>query len=377
MDFIPDYLKQPFIDWLSFTVEYTDEAWSWLESVFGSIEIEEKGYNTGHTHTFRTRGDVFGAFSPNRKSQKIYVSLSAKALFNFGSKAENLSELIQGAIKHKGRFTRIDLAQDDFEGRLDLPLILEKLDRKEVFTRFRGYSEFESVGDKIKTGSLFTDPKLGKLGYTIYIGAMRKSSVFVRIYNKKLQVGPECAYPIWNRLEFQLTGDASDQYCNPTWNVDPETGEILERTVKIKDPRRATFENRSFARTAFYYLKFLEPTYTQRINDLGHYFLRLRRKEHWGVCKWWTEFLKESKGEKIGLPKYETGLEDIDHWLKNQVSGAVFLMSDLHGDEYFQDLKLEGKEKFERNKKYQRLKEDFAEKKLKKNIKEIIDEVPF
>ncbi|WP_061223149.1 replication initiation factor domain-containing protein [Leptospira weilii] len=374
---VPDFLKRPFVDWLSFTVEYSDVSWTWLQNTFGELKVEEKGYKTGHTHTFRASGDVFGAFSPNRRSQKIYVSLSSKALFNLGLSADGLSKLIEEAIQLKGRFTRIDLAQDDYEGLLNLDRIYDKLDRKEVLTRFRGYTEFEAIGDRIESGSLFVDPKLGKMGYTLYIGAMRKSNVFVRIYDKKLQVGPECVWPIWNRLEFQLMGPAADQYCNPTWNVNPETGEILNTNERFPDPRRARFADRSFPKTAYYYIKFLEPTYVQKTNSLGHYYLSEKQKHFWIPCKWWTGFLKTSQGQTIGLPKHETGLEEIDNWLRNQVAGAFSLMADLHGDNYSEDLRAEGTEKQKRNKKYQRLKEEFLEKKSKSKALEPKNEVPF
>ncbi|TGK20246.1 replication initiation factor, partial [Leptospira stimsonii] len=45
---VPEELKRPFVDWLSFTVEFTNESWSWLESVFGELRIEEKGFS-GYT----------------------------------------------------------------------------------------------------------------------------------------------------------------------------------------------------------------------------------------------------------------------------------------------------------------------------------------
>ncbi|EMP02716.1 replication initiation factor domain-containing protein [Leptospira santarosai] len=378
---VPDFLKHPFVDWLSFTIEYSDLSWSWLKNTFGELKVEERGYHTGHTHTFRTTGDVFGAYSPNRRSQKIYVSLSSKALFNLGLSGDGLSKLIQDVVERRGRFTRLDLAQDDYDGYLNLDLIYNKLCNKEVLTRFRGFTEFDAPVERIRSGSFFKDPKLEKCGYTIYIGAMRKSNVFVRIYDKKLQVGSECAWPIWNRLEFQLNHEAADQYCNPTWNVNPETGEIQNTNERFPDPRRASFADRSFPRTAYYYIKFLETTYVQKMNDLGHLYLSEKQKQLWSPCIWWTRFLKTFDGKPIGLPKHETGLEEIDNWLKSQVSGAVSLMSDLFGDDYYEDLKTEGTEKQKRNRKYQRLKEEFllkqSQEKLETAKRAVIDEVPF
>ncbi|WP_078124771.1 replication initiation factor domain-containing protein [Leptospira alexanderi] len=373
---VPEELKRPFVDWLSFSIEYSDESWKWLKSIFGELHVEEKGTTTGHTHQFRTTGDVFGAFSPKRRTQKIYVSLSSKALFNFRSSPLSLTQLIDGAIELKGKFTRIDLALDDYEGLLNLPFIYEKLKRKEVATRFRGFTKFESPFDLIEKGSLFRDHKIGKHGYTIYIGSFRKSNCFVRIYDKKLQVGPECAWPIWNRLEFQLNHDAADQYCNPTWNVDPETGEILNSNEKFSDPRRAKFEDRSFPKTAYYYLKFLESSFKQCVNDLGHYYLEEIHKQYWNPCEWWTKFLNTAEGESIGLPKNETGLEEIDNWLRTQTSGAIFLLTEVYGEEYLQEILEEGKEKFDNNKKYQNLLKQ-SEENPKTSKKIVIDEIPF
>lgn len=372
---VPHELKLPFVDWLAFSIEYSDKSWNWLKKVFGELRIQEKGTVTGHTHQFRAAGDVFGAFSPERQNQKIHIQLSSKALYNFKFSEYTIPDLINAAIELNGNFTRIDLAMDDYEGFLNLSLIYDKLDRKEVSTRFRGYSEYEAPIDRIRSGSLFVDPKLGKMGHTVYVGAFRKSNCFVRIYDKKLQVGPECAWPIWNRLEFQLNHDAADQYCNPTWNVDPETGEISNSWENLfSDPRRARFEDRSFPKTAFYYLKFLEPSYTEKYDeDFDFYYLGTIHKRYWPVCSWWTKFLNTSVGEKIGLPRHETGLQEIDDWLNEQVSGAIYLMSKVHGREYFDKLKQKGEPKFERNKKYQNLVKEFE----RKQCLELKNEVPF
>ncbi|EMJ60571.1 MULTISPECIES: replication initiation factor domain-containing protein [Leptospira] len=373
---VPQDLKKPFVDWLAFSIEYSAESWEWLKRVFGELNVEEKGTGTGHTHRFRTSGGVFGAFSPERRMHKIHISMSSKALFNFRSSPLSLAELIKDAIELRGKFTRIDLALDDYEGFLNLPHIYEKLNRKEVATRFRNFSKYEAPIQSVESGTLFKDSKFGKHGYTIYIGSFGKSNSFVRIYDKKLQVGPECAWPIWNRLEFQLNHQAADQYCNPTWNVDPETGEILNSSEKFSDPRRAKFENRSFPKTAFYYLKFLDPCYKHRVDDLGNVHLDEIHKRYWPVCTWWTKFLRTAEGEWIGLPKNETGLEDIDNWLRTQTSGAMYLLTEVYGEDYLDEILEEGKEKFESNKKYQNLLKQSQETQ-KKSKTELKNEVPF
>ncbi|EKS09751.1 hypothetical protein LEP1GSC071_0996 [Leptospira santarosai str. JET] len=55
---VPEELLKPFVDWLSFSIEYSDQSWEWLNTIFGELNIEAKGTQTGHTHRFRTSGDV-------------------------------------------------------------------------------------------------------------------------------------------------------------------------------------------------------------------------------------------------------------------------------------------------------------------------------
>lgn len=82
------------------------------------------------------------------------------------------------------------------------------------------------------------------------------------------------------------------------------------------------------------------------------------------------------KGKGIGLPKNETGLQDIDNWLRNQTSGAMYLLTEVYGEEYLEEILEQGKEKFESNKKYQNLLKQEQDRKLVQEKVEI-NEVPF
>ncbi|MCE9500238.1 MAG: replication initiation factor domain-containing protein [Leptospira sp.] len=171
MDLPAPYLKTPFVDWLSFSIEYGPKSFSWIESVFGKGESLEKGFN-GYTHSILTPIGAVVGYSPETPSQKIHLSISSKALFNLNGFI-TLKELIRQVISNKGKFSRIDLSQDDYDGFLNLDLILEKLKNMEVTSRFRGFLKMEQHNPgflEYELGSLFRDPKKQKTGRTIYIG---------------------------------------------------------------------------------------------------------------------------------------------------------------------------------------------------------------
>jgi phage replication initiation protein len=192
-----------------------------------------------------------------------------------------------------------------------------------------------------------------------------KGKVFVRIYDKEGQTGK--GYDHWIRVEFQLRHDASDMYCNPSKyiNID-EFGEIQEDKKRRKDSKKVSvyeereiekslssdFANRTFSKTAFYYLKFLEPSFKIR-NFKDSKILYPKHKRHWFVSPWWINFLSTHTGESIGLPKNETGLEEIKAWALNSTSGADYLLTMLNGDSWKEEKEKVGEEKFYRNKKYQ------------------------
>ena len=346
-------LRIPFVDWLSFSVKYEAKTFEWVEKTFGSRIDLKKGFN-GYSHSFLTDLGAICGFSPERPAMKIHVCLSSKALFNLNGKIE-IHDLIRQIIQRGGTFSRIDLSQDDYDGYLNLPEILEKLKNQEVSTRFRGFLKVELFNPQFmefELGSLFRDPKKQKNGQTLYIGDWH-SDIFCRIYDKKKQTKSELPY--WNRVEFQLRHKVANEFCNPTMKVDFKTGEI-----KSFD---GSFQDRSFPKTAYYYLKFLNPSFKmQTIDDYGIYYLQEKHKRHWDVCNWWVNFLRVGEGEKIGLPKNETGLEEIKAWQINQCSGADYLLLETYGEKYSHEKLLKGREKFEKNKKYQILLKEFQEK---------------
>lgn len=351
---LPDQnLRVPFVDWLSFSIEYGQKSFDWIETTFGTRTDLEKGFN-GYTNSFLTDFGAFCGYSPNNQRMKIHVSLSSKALFNLNGKI-GIDDLIKQIILRKGTFSRIDISMDDYDGILDISEILEKLKNQEVLTRFRGCLKIEAYNPQFtefELISFFRDPKRQKNGQTVYIGDWH-SDIFCRIYDKKKQTKSDV--PFWTRVEFQLRHKVANEFCNPSTRIDFKTGEI-----KSFD---GSFNNRSFSKTAFYYIKFLNPSYKiVKMEDEGIFYLEEKHKRHWNACGWWIRFLKTGEGESIGLPKNETGLEEIKAWQIDKCSGADYLLLETYGEKYSHEKLLEGRKKFEKNKKYQKLLKEFQER---------------
>ena len=326
-------LENPFCDWLSFTInlEYLKDVF-----IFGEKQIELKSWNSYNTAYFTDTG-VLIAYSTDRPELRLFVSLSSKSLY---SQKMQLEEIIDWAIPRGGKFTRIDIAKDDYRGVLNLDLIYEKIKKGELVTRFRNFSVYE--------GEIYSTIESGKIGSntsakTIYLGNLKKSNVIVRIYDK----GAKEKTPYhWIRVEYQLRHSVSDQYCNKHLLLDPDTGEIKKSLGSVK-VKTGDIRERDFPSIANYYLKFLDPTRSKK-GELIH-------KRHWHTSNFWEKFIGTSERNSIGLPKYKTGLEDLRHWATRSMSGLNYLLEQAYGEDYKKERKEKGKEKFENNKYYQQL----------------------
>lgn len=370
MKYIPDSFKKPFVDWLSFSVKYHKDSFDWIETTFGGKSIPMEKGAFGYTDAYFTDTKALIAFSPLKPQNKIHVSLSSGALFRI-SENISVSEIVSKVIKLEGKFSRIDLAQDDYDGFLQMEEIFQKLANGSVASRLRSFSEYRGNQQTqvIKSHKSFTssNEKNKRYGQTIYIGDMKQGKVFVRIYDKEAQTGK--GYDHWIRTEFQLRHQAADNYCNPKAYFSPETGEegkrkknsiivSMHEETDVNGNLSSDFTNRSFSKTAFYYLKFLEPSFKiERFEDSE--ILTLKHKRHWTVSSWWSEFLLTNEGQSIGMPKNETGLEEIKNWALNATSGADYLLTQLYGEDWTEERDKAGKEKFEKNKKYQTLVKKF------------------
>lgn len=306
--------EAPFIDWLRFTLPYTEDSFVWIDSRFGGRIPLNKGLLSYSVAELLVNGGMC-AYSPDRKQNKVMVELSARALRSLSLHQEP-QNFILDAFGRGATFTRIDVALDDYRGIMNLSRVWRCVKRDEVKTRFRKFSRI--VGhDRL-------DPSAA--GDTIY-GGDRSSESFLRIYDKEAESGTDGH---WVRMEFEFKKDRANELA----------GRIARGTIDLRN-------------LIYYYIDFQRRTPGAR--------------RGWPTAEWWEEFLQPTSRERLYFPQYEIGLEEVQQWLKTQVSSALVLVARTDG-EALTKIFDEGEIKIEQNRRYKQIEAQYnaqQERKLK------------
>jgi len=290
--------QAPFIDWLRFTLPYSDASFIWIDERFGGRIPLHKGLLSYSVCDLLVNGGLC-AYSPERRANKVMVELSAKALRAL-SLSHSPANFILDAFGRGANFTRIDVALDDYAGVLNLSRVWRCVKRDQTKTRFRKFSRI--------TGHDRLDPSAA--GDTIY-GGDRSSESFLRIYDKAAQTGTDGH---WTRMEFEFKKDRANEVA----------GRIARGTIDLRN-------------LVYYYIDFLRATPGARRN--------------WPTADWWAEFLQPTERQRLYFPQYEIGLEEVQEWLKTQVSSALALVARTNA-EAIETIFAEGENKIERNRRY-------------------------
>lgn len=299
----PHTSRLPFVDWLSFSLPYSEISLDFIQSQIGRIDWRNRGFEGYPISGLIVGGGMVG-LDPNRPENRIHVSLSAKALSVLQFTAD---DLISQIFAIDGKFSRIDIAKDDYDGLLNITNLEDKFAIDEVRTRFKTSNRMRSR----KRGS-------GIIGDTLYLGS-RDSESFCRIYDKQLQTNSEGS---WIRVEIEFKG---------------KKAHVIGRAIAL-----GIFNADNLI---LGYIEFIDSTHQKKQNCLRSPF--------------WDKFLNFGQKERITLPKYERGLEEIADWVQDQTTGALGLIARTKGIEEIQRLILIGLEKAQKSKRYQKIESDF------------------
>ena len=184
-----------FIDWLNFTLRFRltgneglmeiDKA---LSLVFGfGIGINRRRKHLNYEESWEL-GNNYGIFATggNSVAGTSLISLSGEGC----SVVKDWLAVHDFISSRKGRITRIDLAHDDYEGRISLESVREWFNA----------GDFHSGKGHPPHGNFIDDFGSGK-GKTLYVG-QRKNGKLLRIYEKGRQLGDP--YSPWVRWELEL-----------------------------------------------------------------------------------------------------------------------------------------------------------------------------
>lgn len=305
--------RAPFVDWLRFTLPFSVDSFAWIDDTFGGRIERKQGLLSYSNSAYLAWGGVC-AWSPERPRNRIMVDLSAKALRSL----DRIPRAFVGEVLNReGQFGRIDLALDDYDGNLSPEIVWQKMRRREVNTRWKTYSRVQSC-------SMLPD---APEGYTVYLGS-RDTDTFARCYDKASQTGTPYH---WVRFELELKRDRAHELA----------GRIARGTIDLLG-------------LFLYLIRFVDPS------DVS-------RRERWKTSAWWTDFLQTTETDRLYMPQYEIGLEDVRQWLHNQTAAALVTMAKTYGAEGVQEILEAGEEKFARNKRYQKMVKDYESQNLVKD----------
>lgn len=189
------------------------------------------------------------------------------------------------AEKRKMNITRLDVAYDDFHGKLNLPLLIREAQLGNFVARFEKW-----------------EVRFGSDGATVEHGSM-KSDVFVRIYDKKAE-RKRTDLEHWVRCELQLRKTCALGFLRLKGSIDKRYFDTLNNYIRYIVPPVDNSTNKRVLSTAPHWLNFIESFESKSI-----------------FCK----------------PKTEYNIYNLDNLLFNQMGGALQTMIDVGGVDVFFD----------------------------------------
>jgi phage replication initiation protein len=226
--------------------------------------------------------------SQGNSDMGVHCILSGDAL-DFTREATDIIKTVVGGL---GRVSRCDLACDDFDGLLDLPVIIAAARNRQLVTRAREGTVIDSF--ILSTGE--------KTGLTFYIGS-RESDHYFRIYDKRLKslkdgVPADKLPAHWIRIEAELKGPAADNISR-----------LIAAGGKIETILPEILNN---------YLSF---------RDQGNH----ARPVRWPVAEWWRDFLGTMQRLSVARKIVKGDMDKRRRWFARQAGPSMAMLGECYG----------------------------------------------
>lgn len=305
------------IDWLSFTIQ-TDidgigkkAVKSFLEKMdlhylpFCENEKGRHGYN--RSMTIQNYINVyyneikFNEFN-EENAEKLDRIIKMGVHFEFSGQGCRILEQEKDWLEWfkllddlKVRYSRIDIALDDYKGLLDFDVMEEKIKKGEVISLSRTRN-IDSSLDFSKAEKL--DNKGQSKGKTLYFGN-RQSLMMIRFYDKKREQEAkkiECRFDFWQRYEIVLKREKAIDFINR-----------LKQGEKFGE----------------LYLKVMSGLI--RFVDQGSD----QNKTRWKTSDFWSEFINGSKSVKLESKNLDPSIFKTISWMDQSVIGSLQLLVEI------------------------------------------------
>jgi len=208
------------------------ETWAELDGWLGERQMRAGGWRGWYDASADVLDGAIVAWCTQREMaerQGLLIDVPGRACACLG---DDLLPFVAWAAG-RGRVTRLDVALDDREGRLDIDKMWEYHQRGQVVTRWRRWSRIEQDDDGAPSGA------------GIYVGR-RRSQAFLRFYDKSLQQGQPAG--TWMRCELECKGDLADALAREMIEHPDQAGRLaigqLVRRIRFVEPGTDTNRRR-------------------------------------------------------------------------------------------------------------------------------------
>ncbi|EEV50112.1 cro/CI family transcriptional regulator [Enterococcus faecium 1,141,733] len=286
------------IDYLRISFPFHD-----VERIFNEVlKIKKEFFAETSSHLYGYVGGfqldyIHVLYSKKNDDRGILIQLSGQGCRQFEAFLEAQGrtwfDFFYVCFDHKAKFTRVDLAINDYKEYLNIPVLLNKIERQELISRFEVY-EFNGSGSISKK-------KRG--GVSIYLGS-KKSLFYIAFYQKNYEQAkklgiPVEEVPIKNRYELRFKDeramDAITRYV--------ESGMLSDLLLGILND----------------YLCF-----TDKRPDVS--------RKYWPINKKWHHFIGGVENVKLITEPNEKLYERSKNWFKRTVAPTVKMLMEV--DDY-------------------------------------------
>lgn len=285
------------IDWSGFTLPFEDlEGVERVQRLLG-IPAEDfcdmpkgaMGYKSG-----LMCGNIFILYD-GKLGMGVHVNMPGQGCRQYEGRLGNeWKALFKRVFDAGGHFSRLDVALDDYRGRITLHQIKDKGLKHEVRTLFGRKNEDGSRRPCLITiePDFCSAPGVND-GLTVSFGK-RGNGVYLRIYDKGVKEGVK--YP-WLRSELELRDERADEMAKKIVNVDDiELGKLAAGVLKT-------------------YVNFIEPSVTDT------------NTARWAISSWWIEFLGSVERIRLTVKPDVKTIDDTKEFLEEQVATSLAMMN--------------------------------------------------
>lgn len=198
--------------------------------------------------------------------------------------------------EYKAKFTRLDIAIDDFNQIYQTSTIRNACFKKLCVSRLEDWGN-NTEGKLIDGDDYFTMD-------SFYIGNKRSSRYFLNVYDKKVereQAGKEVTVQTWTRTELRLKAEYATRFAIQVAQGSESIGYYTMSFLSEK-------------------IQFLKP---------GKYSNRSRSaKEKENISRWWNQFLGSCGKLNLSVKAPDRTLEQVKTWFTENMSSTLAMIAD-------------------------------------------------